>query len=206
MAREDLVWLERGVVVGALAPALDVGLSAARGTLGADAIAVAVNRLGLAALSLLLASLAMTPLHIVLGKGWPMRLRRPLGLVGFGYALAHAALYFVVDQGARLGVVVADVRERPFVLVGLLALVALVPLAATSSTKAVARLGPRRWRRLHKLAYVASTLGVVHYALRVKKDLTEPALYAGVLVTLFAVRLFDAARARRVRRALPSAE
>jgi sulfoxide reductase heme-binding subunit YedZ len=205
-SREDLVWLERGVVVGALAPALDVGLGAATGTLGADPIAIGLNRLGLTALVLLLASLGMTPLRLVLGKSWPMRLRRTLGLLGAGYAAAHFALYFVLDQGGRLAVVLRDVRERPFVVVGLLALASLVPLVATSGAKAPARLGPRRWRRLHKLAYVASTLGVLHYALRVKKDLTEPVVYGAVLGLLFAVRIVDAVRARRRRGALAHPE
>src|SRR5690606_32903380 len=135
----------------------------------------------------------------VLGWTWPIRIRRLLGLFAFGYAAAHFLLYLVVDQGLDLGLLLEDLAERPFILVGLLALVLLLPLALTSTRRAVTRLGFRRWRRLHRLAYVAAALGVLHFVLRVKSDYSEPLIYGGILAGLLLVRGVAAVRGRRRR-------
>jgi len=174
-----------------------LGVDAVRGGLGADPVAAVLNQLGMIALVLLLASLACTPLRILLGQAWPMRLRKPLGLLGFGYATLHVATYVVVDQDLELGAILVDVTQRKFTIVGALTWLALLPLALTSNKAAVRRLGGARWRRLHQLAYLAGALGVLHFALRVKKDLTEPLIYAGVLAALFAVRIASHLRRRR---------
>lgn len=178
-------------------PAVDLALSGVRGALGPDPIAEALNRTGFLALVLLLACLACTPARVLSGSSLPMAARRPLGLLAFAYAASHAAVYLVLDQGLRLGVVVEDVLERPFILAGTAALALLVPLALTSGPRAAARLGGRRWRRLHRLVYAVAVLAVAHFFLRVKKDLTEPLLCAGLLAASFAVRIAHALRRRR---------
>jgi sulfoxide reductase heme-binding subunit YedZ len=182
--------------VACLAPAADLLLRAAADRLGADGIALALNQLGLAGLTLLLASLACTPLKQLLGWTWPMRLRRMLGLVAFGYLAAHLLVYVVLDQGLDLGVLWEDVTQRAFIAVGMLAFLLLVPLAATSTNASVRRLGYPRWAALHRLVYPAAVLGVVHYVWRVKQDATRPLLYGAVLALLLLARLVVAARRR----------
>jgi sulfoxide reductase heme-binding subunit YedZ len=162
--------------------------------------------LGETALQLLLAGLALTPLRILFGIGWPLSLRRLLGLFAFAYVVLHFAVWIVLDHFFDWATMLDDVVERPWITVGVAALLLLVPLAATSTTAMVRRLGGVAWRRLHRLVYVAAVLGVLHYIWLAKKVLLEPWVYAAVLAVLLAVRAADAARrtARRYRRALRS--
>jgi sulfoxide reductase heme-binding subunit YedZ len=192
-----LPWLKPGLVVGALAPMAAMVALAATGSLGADPIAITLNRLGLLALILLVASLTCTPLKLFFGWTWPLRVRRALGLLAFAYASAHVLLYVLVDQGLDLRAIVADVVKRPFITVGFAAFVLLVPLAWTSTDAAVRRLGFARWQKLHRLSYLASSLGAVHFFLRVKKDVSEPVIVVMVLAGLFGVRLIARARSTR---------
>ena len=148
-----------------------------------------MNRLGFWTLFLLVASLAATPIKLVTGWTWPMRLRRMLGLYAFLYACLHFAVYLALDQGFDLGDIGRDIVKRKFITVGFAALLLLVPLAVTSTDGWVKRLGFRRWKRLHRLAYVAAVLGVVHFVWRVKADLLVPSIFATVLAVLFGVRI-----------------
>ena len=148
---------------------------------------------------LLIASLACTPAREVLGWTWAIALRRMLGLFAFFYASLHFATYIGLDQGLRLPAIFADVTKRKFIFVGFAAFVLLAPLAATSTAASVQRLGFVRWKRLHRLAYLAGILVVIHFFLRVKKDVSEPAVYAAVLALLFAARIFVWLRDRRPR-------
>ncbi|MRG95260.1 sulfite oxidase heme-binding subunit YedZ [Polyangium spumosum] len=195
-----LGWLSPAIVTGGLAPAVVLVIRAARRDLGANPIAEAMNQLGLLALVLLVLSLAATPLQIATGWKWPIRIRKTLGLLGFFYVCAHFLVYAVLDQSLALGAIAADITKRPFILVGFVAFVLLVPLAATSTAKALKRMGFARWKRLHRLAYVAAILGIVHFVMRVKKDLTEPAIYGALLGGLFLIRIMDVALKRRDKR------
>ena len=201
MASSPYPWLNPALVVGGLSPLVMLAVQGPRGELGPNAIEAALHQTGLLALVLLLASLACTPLRWVAGWTWPARVRRTLGLLAFTYAVAHFLVYAVLDQGLAWGTLWADVTERPFISVGFAALVLLVPLAVTSTNRWVRRLGFPRWQRLHRLAYVAAALGVVHFVWRVKKDVTEPLLYGAVLAVLLALRVGEAIRKRRVRAA-----
>jgi sulfoxide reductase heme-binding subunit YedZ len=189
-------WLQPALVAGAALPAVGIVVQAARGQLGANPIAEALNELGLLALILLVASLACTPLRIVTGVAWIQPLRRTLGLLGFAYAAMHFLLYVAVDQGLALKAIFTDAVKRPFITVGMLAFALLVPLAWTSTKAQIAKLGGARWRKLHKLAYVIAPLGVVHFVLRVKKDLTEPLVYGAVVAVLLGVRVVSHLRAK----------
>jgi sulfoxide reductase heme-binding subunit YedZ len=193
---KPLAWLVPAVVAGSALPAVAIAARAATGGLGANPISEALNELGLLALALLLLSLACTPVRVLTGFAWPIRIRRALGLAAFAYAAAHLTVYVVLDQGLALGALVDDVLERPFIFVGFAALVLLTPLAITSTAGWTKRLGAARWRRLHKLAYACAILGVIHFVLRVKKDVTEPAIYGVVLGALLAVRVVAWARGR----------
>jgi sulfoxide reductase heme-binding subunit YedZ len=187
--RGPLPWLNPGLVAGALMPLASILLRARSGGLGANPIAQALNELGLTALVLLVASLACTPLRRLSGWTWPARVRRTLGLLAFLYAALHVTTYVVLDQGADFRAIWADVSERRFIFVGFSAFVLLVPLALTSTRASVRRLGFVAWTRLHALVYPAALLASIHFIWRVKKDLREPLIYAGVLATLLVWRL-----------------
>jgi sulfoxide reductase heme-binding subunit YedZ len=184
-----LPWLKPGLFVGALAPLGVVVLEAVRGTLGANPIADVENWFGLTALILLVAALACTPAKRLFGWTWPVRVRRELGLFTFFYAGLHFLTYLVLDQGLDAGAIVEDIAKRPFITVGFAALVLLTPLAFTSTTASVRRLGFRRWQLLHQLVYVAGVLAVVHFFWRVKIDVSQPLVYAGIVAALLVARL-----------------
>ena len=194
-------WLKPGVFIGALVPLAFILVQAARGNLGANPIAEALNNLGLVALIFLIASLACTPLKTLFGWGWPIRLRRMLGLFAFFYAAIHLLTYAGLDQGLDLRAVWGDVTKRPFIFAGMAAFALMVPLALTSTAASVKRMGNVAWKRLHRLAYLAAALGAIHFYLRVKKDVREPLIYAGVLSALLLVRAVALARRKRMLRA-----
>ena len=199
--RPPLPWLKPGLFAGALLPLAVLLWRAAHGTLGADAIAVGLNQLGYLALALLMASLACTPLKILTGWTWPIRVRRMLGLFAFFYASLHLLTYVGIDQQLDWPVLWGDVTQRKFMIVGFLAFLCLAPLAWTSTDASVRRLGFNRWKALHRLAYVAGVLAVVHFTWRVKSDIRVPMTWAAILGVLFLVRIGDAVRTRRKKRA-----
>ena len=190
-------WLKPGIWVGALTPLALLVARAAAGTLGADPIAIALNQLGLLALIFLLASLAATPLKQRHGVLWPIRIRRLLGLFAFFYASLHVLLYAVIDQSLSLRAILEDVTERRFITAGFAAFLLLIPLAVTSTSGMLTRLGARRWKRLHQLAYLAGLLASLHFFWRVKRDLSEPLAYALVLAGLLLVRLLSRGKPQR---------
>ena len=156
--------------------------------LGANPIDSITRTLGLTALVLLLTSLAMTPLRALCGWSWPIQLRRLLGLLAFFYVCLHCSVWIGLDHffaWRRMG---DDVVKRPFITVGVLALLLLVPLAATSTQGMIKRLGGARWRLLHKLAYVIGGLGVLHFLWLAKKGRTTPYYYAIALALLLGIR------------------
>ncbi len=195
-----LPWLKPAVLAGSLLPLLEMLISGLRGTLGPNAIEEVLNRLGLIALVLLLGSLTLTPLHLLFGWRWPARIRRWVGNLAFTYVLLHFLTYAVLDQSLAVDAILEDITQRPFILFGFAAFLLLIPLAATSTDAMVKRLGYVRWKRLHRLVYLAAGLGALHYFLRVKADLSQPLFYATLLAALFAIRLVDAAKKRRARR------
>lgn len=193
-----LPWLWPAVFVGSLVPLVSLGIGVIRGTLGANVVAEGLNRLGLLALIFLVASLSCTPLQTLTGKAWPIKLRKMLGLYAFFYASLHLATY-AFDQGLDFKAIFSDIVKRPFILAGFTAFLLLVPLAVTSTAKMLKRMGFAAWKRLHRLAYVAGALGVFHFFLRVKKDVTEPLIYAGILGIFFAIRIAAWAKKRGAR-------
>jgi methionine sulfoxide reductase heme-binding subunit len=161
------------------------------------------RELGETALRLLLASLALTPLRILFGLSWLVTLRRLLGLFAFFYVCLHFAVWIVLDHFFDWHTMVNDVVKRPWITVGVAALVLLSPLAATSTTGMIKRLGGAAWRRLHRLVYVAALLGVLHYIWLAKKVLIQPWVYAAILAVLLGIRVGDAVR-RLVKRRHPA--
>lgn len=157
--------------------------------LGNDPVETIQRWTGKGALVGLLLTLAVSPLRRLTGWNELILLRRLLGLFSFFLASLHLLSYVVFDQSLSLAEIRDDVMEHPWVTVGVVAWVAMVPLAATSTAGMVRRLGGARWRRLHLLVYLAAAGGVLHFLWQVKKDTTTPALFGLVLVALLAARL-----------------
>jgi methionine sulfoxide reductase heme-binding subunit len=156
--------------------------------LGANPIERLLHHTGWWALVLLMVALAITPLRRLTGVNQLARLRRPLGLFAFFYASLHLAIYIGLDQFFGWSFIVEDLLERPFITVGFLAWLLLLPLALTSNRASMIRLG-RRWVLLHKLVYLAAPLAVIHYFWRVRADTRAPVVFAVTLVVLLAFRI-----------------
>lgn len=158
------------------------------GGLGANPIEFITRSTGTWTLVGLLVTLSITPLRRLTGRASFIRYRRMLGLLTFFYALLHFATYLWLDQFFDPAAIVKDIIKRPFITVGFAAFVLLIPLAATSTQTMMRQLG-RRWQQIHRLVYLIALLGVIHYLWMVKKDLTEPLVYGGVLAVLLILRL-----------------
>ena len=178
------VWIVGLYPLGRLAWWLRDGLLG----LGANPIERILHHTGWWALVLLLVTLAITPLRRITGRNRLIRARRPLGLFAFFYATLHFGIYLVLDQGVAWAFILEDIAERPFITVGLLAWVLLAPLALTSTRGWIRRLG-RRWTLLHRLVYVSTVLGIVHFYWRVKADTRLPLLFAAAFVALMLLRM-----------------
>ena len=186
-----------------LAPLGVLGYRAFTGDLTANPISFVTHWLGDWTLRILLVSLAMTPLRILFRWSWPIALRRLLGLFAFFYASLHFSVWLVLDHFFAWRQMGADIVKRPYITVGMTALLLLIPLAATSTAGAIRRLGGARWRWLHRLVYVVGVCAVLHYLWLAKKANPSPYYYAAVLILLLAIRAWDWTR-RRVAAGSPS--
>jgi sulfoxide reductase heme-binding subunit YedZ len=191
------------VWIGCLAPLawLVARLFGVGGTsLGANPVETILDTCGKTALNLLVFTLCITPIRRSTGVNRLVTLRRLLGLFAFFYVVVHVLTYAWLDLRLAWGTLLVDVTERPYITVGFLALVMLIPLAVTSTNGWQRRLG-RRWVKLHRLVYPIAILGVVHFWWQVKLDTAEPWLYAFVLAVLLGVRVQHALELRTKRRA-----
>ena len=156
--------------------------------LGADPVRALLHSCGITALNLLLITLLVTPLRQLTGLPQLQRLRRMLGLFAFFYAVLHVTVYAWLDQGLDFTAIGADIVKRPYITIGALALLMLLPLAMTSTNAMMRRLR-KRWQMLHTLIYPIAILGVWHFWWQVKKDIREPLLYAAMLAVLLGYRV-----------------
>ncbi|MDH3334338.1 MAG: sulfoxide reductase heme-binding subunit YedZ [Gammaproteobacteria bacterium] len=157
------------------------------GRLGANPIEEIMDRFGNWSLRFILITLAVTPLRRITGWNWLTRFRRMLGLFTFFYVLMHFLTWLILDQGLLMSAILEDLVKRPFITIGFAAFLLLLALAVTSTNAMRRRLG-RRWQQLHNLVYVIGILGVWHYWWQVKKDITEPLIYAAILAVLLGYR------------------
>ena len=178
----------------ALVPLGNLAVAGFTDGLGANPIEKITRSTGYWTLTLLMITLAITPLRRLAGWQWPVRLRRMLGLFAFFYGCLHFSMYLVVDQFFDWEGIAKDIIKRPYITVGFPSFVLMLPLAITSSDGMIRRLGGKRWRQLHRLAYICAIGGVVHYWWLVKKDLTNPITFAALLSVLLGLRLFYAAK------------
>ena len=160
-------------------------------SLGANPAEALIRGTGEWALRCLWLTLAVTPLRLWFGWTALLRLRRMLGLFTFFYALLHFTAYAWLDQGFALEAILRDIAKRPFILVGTAALLAMLPLAATSFNRAVRALGGRRWQALHRVVYAVALLALLHFLwMRAGKQLFgEVAVYGALLAVLLGARL-----------------
>ena len=172
-----------------LVPLFRLGWYGYSGQLGANPIEFITRSLGTWTLVFLLITLTITPLRQLSGWTWLVKLRRMTGLFAFFYVLLHFITYIWLDQFFDLAAIYKDVIKRPFITIGFTAFVLLIPLAITSTNAMVKRLGGNRWKQLHKLVYVIAIFAVIHYWWLVKKDITQPLIYAVILSTLLGYRI-----------------
>ena len=170
--------------------------------LGADPIEALLEQFGTLGLRFTMIALAVTPLRRLTGWQWVGRFRRMIGLFAAFYVAMHFTVYFVLDQGLVVSAVVEDIVERPYITIGMVALVLLLAMAATSTAAARRRMG-KRWQQLHNGVYLVGILGVWHFWWQVKSDIREPLAYAALLSVLLGVRLWW--RVQRRRRVSPAA-
>jgi sulfoxide reductase heme-binding subunit YedZ len=172
-------------------------------SLGADPVQEVLNVCGKTGLNLLLLTLSITPIRRSTGFNRLISFRRLLGLFAFFYVVLHFATYAALDLGFAWDHVLEDIAKRPYITVGFTALVLLIPLAATSTHRLQRALG-RNWVKLHRLVYLIAILGVIHFWWQVKRDISEPLLYAFLLTVLLGVRVHHAWTLRAKRAAQPA--
>jgi sulfoxide reductase heme-binding subunit YedZ len=183
--------LKTVVFAACLIPLVVLAGQALTNNLGANPIDEITDHTGIWTLRLLLITLAVTPIRRLTGWNRLIRLRRMLGLVAFFYGSLHFLTYIWLDQFFVVEDIIADVRDRPFITVGFTSFVLLIPLAATSTSGMIKRLGGKWWQRLHRLVYAIAMGGVVHYLWLVKADTRQPLLYGAILAALLGFRLWD---------------
>jgi ferredoxin-NADP reductase/DMSO/TMAO reductase YedYZ heme-binding membrane subunit len=193
----DTRLLKQVAIVSALVPAVLLAWDTWRGQLGVNAVNFVIRTTGLIGLILITLSLVVTPLRELTGWGRIVAARRALGVIGFGYLVLHVAVFVLFDREASLSSTLHELVTRRYLWFGTGALALMVPLALTSSDAMVARLGPARWKRLHRLAYPMAIGAVVHYYLLVKSDVTQPLAFAGAVGGLLAWRGVRTAWRRR---------
>jgi sulfoxide reductase heme-binding subunit YedZ len=181
----------------ALAPLARLVAGVFMRALGTNPVEVIIRSLGTWALVFLCITLAVTPLRRFTGWHWLARLRRMFGLYAFFYAVLHFTSYIWLDQDLDFVAILHDLPKRPFITIGFTSLLLMVPLAATSTDAMVRRLGSRQWIALHRFVYLIAAGGVVHFWWLVKRDITEPAIYAAVVAVLLGYRAIGALRIRR---------
>jgi sulfoxide reductase heme-binding subunit YedZ len=204
------------VFVAALLPLSYLVWRALNADLGANPLTEITHRTGDWALRFVVITLAVTPVRRFTGWNSLIRFRRMVGLFAFFYASVHFLIYVIADRFAGLAFVNGiwawstvgelaaaiweDIYERPYITVGFTGLVAMVPLAVTSTSGWVRRLGGRNWQRLHRLIYVTAVAGVVHYWWLVKADILQPAIYAAIVTVLLGLRIVLSMKKARLQR------
>ena len=194
MKEKDIRFIKLLVLVNGAVPLALLAWDSWQYQLGANPPKFAILTTGMTALIFLVLTMAVTPLRKVTGWNWLLPLRRMLGLYAFFYACAHFLLFFSLDRLFSVPGTLSEMVKRKFLIVGSTGLLLMVPLAVTSTNAMIKRLGGKRWRVLHRLAYAAAAAGVIHYYMQVKADVRKPVVFAAVLGVLLGYRVFAAWR------------
>ena len=185
----DGPFAKRFVIACALVPALVLAWDAWRGQLGVNGVNYAIRSTGMLGLVYLMLSLLITPLRVLTGWNVLISVRRNLGVFGFFFIATHFIIYFVLDRGLDVADTVGEIVKRRYLWFGFGALLLMIPLAVTSTDGMVSRLGPRRWKALHRLVYPAVLGGVIHFYLLVKSDTRRPFAFAVAFAALMLFRI-----------------
>jgi sulfoxide reductase heme-binding subunit YedZ len=189
-----------GLYALGLSPAVWTFYLAVSDQLGADPLKVLERSLGLWSLRFLVLGLAITPLRRLGGPNL-IRYRRTVGLLAFLYALFHVTVYVWLDQQLDLGLIWKDIVKRPYITVGLMSFLILIPLAVTSNAGMIKRLGGAAWQRLHRWVYLAAAGAALHFIMLVKAWPPEPFIYAAIVAGLLIFRAVDRSRPTPTRNA-----
>ncbi|NQW04147.1 MAG: sulfoxide reductase heme-binding subunit YedZ [Acidobacteria bacterium] len=192
--------LEPAVAAVCVVPLVLLAYKAYSGDLGVNPIETLTHETGGTALKLLVASLAVTPVRRLTGWNRLVSTRRLLGIFAFFYAVLHFSIYLVFDQFFDVMAIVDDVLKRKFILSGMVAFLAMLPLALTSTNGWIRRLG-RRWQTLHRLAYLAGAAAAIHFVWKTKVPEVEPYAYAGVVAVLLLTRVWFSWKKRQTQTA-----
>ena len=165
--------------------------------LGANPQNFLILTTGMMTLIFLMLTMAVTPLRKITGLNWLIQFRRMLGLCAFFYGCLHFLCFFSLDRGFSIQSTLAEMIKRKYLIVGSAALLMMTPLAITSTNAMIKRLGGRRWRALHRLAYIAAICGVIHYYMQVKADVRLPLVFAALLAVLLGYRVVNSLQQRK---------
>lgn len=187
----DLKFNKILIFINALVPLGFLAWDAYWQKLGANPVEFFLRTTGVLTLVFLSITLAITPLRKYYSWNQLIKFRRMLGLFAFFYGFLHLITYSIFDKSFDIPAIFADVWKRPFIAVGMAAFFLLIPLAVTSTNGMIKRLGGKNWAHLHKLTYVVAILGVIHFWMIVKSDLTYPFLFALVLAGLLGYRIYN---------------
>ena len=182
------LWIKGAAFLASLAPVSLLTYGAVTGDLGVNPVETITRSTGIWTLTFLLVTLGVTPLRKLSGWHWLIKLRRMLGLFAFFYACLHFGTFILFDHFFDLEEIVKDVAKRPFITAGFTSFLLLIPLALTSTSGMIRRLG-RRWQQLHRLVYLVAIGGILHFFWLVKADMTRPIRYGAILTLLLAFRV-----------------
>ena len=189
MKENDLRFIKLLILVNGAVPLALLVWDQAHNQLGANPQNFLILTTGMMTLIFLLLTMAVTPLRKLTGWNWLIQFRRTLGLFAFFYGCLHFLCFFSLDRGFSVSSTLTEMLKRKYLIVGSTALLVMVPLALTSTNAMIKWLGGKRWRVLHRLAYLAAIAGVVHYYMQVKADVRQPLVFAAVLAVLLGWRL-----------------
>ena len=190
-------WTRALLFVLCLVPFFDLGWDAYTQNLTANPVEYITHKTGDWTIRFLMITLSVTPLRLLFHQPQLVRFRRMFGLFAFFYAMLHFTTWFCLDKFFDFQEMGKDILKRPFITLGLAALLMLIPLAVTSTNGWVRRLGFKRWQKLHRLVYVIALVGVIHYYWLVKSDVRLPLMYGAIWVALMSVRAVERSRNRR---------
>jgi DMSO/TMAO reductase YedYZ heme-binding membrane subunit len=189
MKENDIRFAKLLILVNGAVPLALLIWDQAHNRLGANPQNFLILTTGMMTLIFLMLTMAVTPLRRITGLNWLVQFRRMLGLYAFFYGCLHFLCFFSLDRGFSISSTLTEMTKRKYLILGSTALLVMVPLAITSTNGMIKRLGGKRWRALHRLAYVAAIAGVIHYYMQVKADVRQPLVFAAVLAVLLGYRV-----------------
>ena len=189
MKESDIRFAKLFILVNGLVPLALLVWDQGHKQLGANPQNFLILTTGMMTLIFLMLTMAVTPLRKITGWNWLIQFRRMLGLYAFFYGCLHFLCFFSLDRGFSVSSTLTEMLKRKYLIVGSTALIVMIPLAITSTNAMIKRMGGKRWRALHRLAYVAAIAGVIHYYMQVKADVRQPLAFAAVLAILLGYRL-----------------